>query len=224
VTGFAVACIALFGTGLTSTLSPCVLPLVPGYLGVLSDADRRSGRRPRVLVFALGAGATFVLLGAAASAVGLGVSGAVQWSQRAAGLGLVVLGVLMVLARRGLIGRELRLVRRLPAQPHLRALLLGIGCGAAWSPCVGPLLGVALTAAGAAGSVGRGAVLLACFAIGVLTPFLAFTLVPAPSSGLLARTGRRLMSAASLGTVVLGVALVAGWYDDVVATLPVGLR
>lgn len=215
----ALACIVLYGAGLTSTLSPCVLPLVPGYLGVLGDAGGLSGRRSRVLLFALGAGATFVVLGGAASAVGIGLSSAVQWSQRAAGLCLVVLGAMMVLGQRGLVTRELRVVRRLPAQPHLRAVLLGIGCGAAWSPCVGPLLGVALTAAGVAGSLGRGAVLLTSFALGVLTPFLAFTLVPVPASGIAAWAGRRLLAGAWVSTVLMGVVLAAGWYESVVGRL-----
>lgn len=215
----ALACLALYGAGLTSTLSPCVLPLVPGYLGVLSDADGRAGHRLRFVAFGAGAGATFVALGGAASAVGAGVSAAVAWSQRIAGISLVVLGLLMVLGRRGLVATEVRLVRRLPAQPHLRALMLGVGCGAAWTPCVGPLLGVALTAAGGAASAGRGALLLAWFALGVLTPFLALSLVPVRPQSRLASTGRRLASVASVLTVLLGVALAAGWYDRAVGRL-----
>ncbi|MEZ5406521.1 MAG: cytochrome c biogenesis CcdA family protein [Acidimicrobiales bacterium] len=214
------ACLALYGAGLTSTLSPCVLPLVPGYIGVLGDGGAgQSGRRPRIAAFVVGAGVTFVLLGGAAATVGAGVADAVGWSQRVAGVGLVVLGGLMILGRRGLLVTEIRLVRRLPDQPHLRALLLGIGCGAAWSPCVGPLLGVALTAAGGAGSVARGSLLLAWFAFGVLTPFLAFSFVPTRSSPRLAGAGRRLGTVASATTILFGVVLAAGWYGDVVARL-----
>ena len=199
----ALACIALYGAGLTSTLSPCVLPLVPGYLGVLGDSGGRSGYRPRITAFAFGAGATFVVLGGAAAAVGAQVAAVVEWSQRIAGVGLVVLGALMILGRQGLLVTEIRIVRRLPNQPYLRALLVGIGCGAAWSPCVGPLLGVAVTAAGGAGSVGRGSLLLAWFAFGVLTPFLAFSLVPVRSSKRLASVRRRLASVASTRTATL---------------------
>lgn len=215
----ALACLALYGAGLTSTLSPCVLPLVPGYLGVLSDSDGRAGRWPRIMLFVLGAGATFVALGGVASAVGAGVSATVQWSQRIAGVGLVVLGALMILGRRGRVTAELRLVRRLPAQPHLRALLLGVGCGAAWSPCVGPLLGVALTAAGGTGSIGRGSLLLAWFAFGVLTPFMALGLLSLRPPGWLAAAGRRLASITWAVTVLIGVVLAAGWYDLAVRQL-----
>lgn len=216
MTALAVAGLALYGAGLTSTLSPCVLPLVPGYLGVLADTGGRWGRGTRIGLFAVGAGATFVALGGAVAAAGLGVGAAAHWSQRVAGIGLVGLGLLMVLGRRGALSTEWRLVRRLPTRPLLRALLLGVGCGAAWSPCVGPLLGVALTAAGGSGSVGRGSLLLAAFAAGVLTPFLALSLVSLPSTAGLAAVGRRLGTVASVVTVALGVVLAAGWYDAVV--------
>ena len=210
MTALAVACLALYGAGLTSSLSPCVLPLVPGYIGALSDAGGR-GRRARTGAFAAGAVSTFVALGGAASAIGAAV-----WSERIAGVTLVLLGISMVLGRRGLMVTEIRLVRRLPDQPHLRSLLLGVGCGAAWSPCVGPLLGVALTTAGGAGSVGRGSLLLAWFAFGVLTPFLALSQLPLRPYRRLAATGRRLASVASATTVAIGVALATGWYDEVV--------
>ena len=69
----AIASIALYGAGITSTISPCVLPLVPGYVGVLVDGgDSRRVRAQRVAVFALGAIAIFVALGGVAGAVGIG--------------------------------------------------------------------------------------------------------------------------------------------------------
>lgn len=216
MSALAVAGLALYGAGLTSTLSPCVLPLVPGYLGVLAGNDGRRGRRARIGLFAVGAGGTFVALGGAVAAAGLGVGAAAHRSQRVAGLLLVGLGALMVLGRRGSLVTEWRLVRRLPTQPSVRALLVGVGCGAAWSPCVGPLLGVALTAAGGSGSVARGSLLLAAFAGGVLTPFLALSVVPLPSTAGLAAVGRRLGTLAPVVTSLLGVVLAAGWYDVVV--------
>lgn len=221
MTALAVACLALYGAGLTSTLSPCVLPLVPGYLGVLGHGGGRDGRRVGVVIFAAGAALTFVALGGVVSAVGVGVAGTALWSQRLAGWTLVALGVVMVLGQRGIVGRELRLVRCLPTRPGWQALVLGVGCGAAWSPCVGPLLGVALTAAGSSGSVGRGSLLLASFAVGVLTPFVGLALVPVTvrPPARLAAMGRRLPVVASAATIVLGLVLAAGWYDGVVARL-----
>ena len=156
------ASIALYGAGVTSTLSPCVLPLVPGYLGVLTDSAGvgNHARGLRVAIFAAGAIATFVALGGAVAAVGLALSGTIGLLQRLAGLALILMAGAMFAGKLGKVGTEQRLVRVLPAQPHVRALVLGVGCGAAWSPCVGPLLGAALTAAGGSGSVWRGSWLL----------------------------------------------------------------
>ena len=219
------ASIALFGAGVTSTLSPCVLPLVPGYLGVLLDAPKtgRSGRPQRVAIFAAGAIGTFVVLGGIVARVGLTLSGTIEWLQRLAGIGLVVLGTLMILGKLGRATAELRLVRMLPAQPHLRALLLGLGCGAAWSPCVGPLLGAALTAAGGSGSVWRGSWLLFSFGCGVLTPFWAIAAlgIPKPSQRL-RLVGRALSSVSAAVIFGFGVLLIGGWYDSLVQRLGIG--
>ena len=220
----AIASIALYGAGVTSTLSPCVLPLVPGYLGVLVDGSAsRRARAQRVAVFALGAIATFVALGGVAAAVGLPLSATIGWIQRVAGLCLIALGALMILGRSGHVVREFRLVRALPAQPHVRALLLGIGCGAAWSPCVGPLLGAALTAAAASGSAWRGSWLLFAFGSGVLTPFCALASVRLPTLGGRVRSmGRRLSGVSAVAMLALGAVLLAGWYDALVQRLDIG--
>ena len=219
-----VASIALYGAGITSTISPCVLPLVPGYLAVLADGSSLNGRpRPqRVVIFALGAIGTFVALGGLVGAVGLELSPTIEVLQRLAGFGLVAFGTVMLLARSGRATGEFRVVRVLPAQPHLRALLLGVGCGAAWSPCVGPLLGAALTAAGGSGSVWRGSWLLFAFGCGVLTPFCAASCFRTPLRHRAARlAGRRVSAASAVVMLGLGVLLIAGWYDDLVQRLGV---
>lgn len=220
-----VASIALYGAGVTSTMSPCVLPLVPGYLGVLADSSPVSGRaRPqRVAIFAAATVGTFVALGGLVAAVGLALSATIELLQRLAGLGLIAFATLMILGKLGRATAELRLVRTLPAQPHLRALLLGVGCGAAWSPCVGPLLGAALTAAGGSGSVWRGSWLLFTFGCGVLTPFFAIALlrVPKASPGL-RQIGRRLSTASAVVILGLGVLLVGGWYDAFIQRIAIG--
>jgi cytochrome c-type biogenesis protein len=220
----AIASIALYGAGVTSTLSPCVLPLIPGYLGVLVDGtEARPSRSQRVALFAIGALATFVALGGVVAAIRLPLSATIHWLQRLAGLGLVALGTMMVLGSRGRATRELRLVRALPAQPHARALLLGVGCGAAWSPCVGPLLGAALTAAAASGSAWRGSWLLFAFGCGVLTPFCAVASVRLPRLGRRARAlGRRMSGVSAVVMLALGALLLAGWYDAFVQRFGIG--
>ena len=221
----ALASVALYGAGVTSTISPCVLPLVPGYVGVLVDGsgERGSGRSLRVALFAAGAIGTFVVLGGLVGAVGVSLGGTVDWLQRAAGLALVAFAVLMILGRLGHVSGELRLVRVLPPQPHLRALLLGVGCGAAWSPCVGPLLGAALTAAAGTGSTWRGSWLLFTFGCGVLTPFCVLAVVRIPMFGRRMRTcGRRLSTLSAVAMLGLGALLAGGWYDALVQRLDIG--
>ena len=220
------ASLALFGSGVTSTLSPCVLPLVPGYLGVLADSAGagKHARPQRVAIFAAGSIATFVALGGVAAAIGLTLTGTIERLQRLTGLGLILMASMMLVGKLGTLTAEVRLVRVLPAQPQLRALLLGIGCGAAWSPCVGPLLGAALTAAGGSGSVWRGSWLLFAFGCGVLTPFLAFAFLRSPSVGRRVRIlGRRLTAVSPIVMLSLGVLLVGGWYDAFVQGLRIGV-
>ena len=171
----------------------------------------------------IGAIATFVALGGVVAAIRLSLSATVEWLQRLAGLCLISLGILTVLGKRGKSVPEFRLVRALPAQPHARALLLGVGCGAAWSPCVGPLLGAALTAASASGSTWRGSCLLFTFGCGVVTPFCALARLRLGRFGPRVGTlGRRLSGTSIVVMLVLGVLLLAGWYDAVVQRLDIG--
>ena len=219
------ASIAIYGAGVTSTLSPCALPLVPGYLGVLADSagGGNHARPQRVAIFAAAVIVTFVALGGVVAAIGLTLTGTIERLQRLAGLGLILMASLMLVGNLGKLTAEVRLVRVLQAQPHLRALLLGIGCGAAWSPCVGPLLGAALTAAGGSGSVWRGSWLLLAFGCGVLTPFLALAFLRSPSVGRRAGIiGRRLSAVSPIVMLGLGVLLIGGWYDAFVQRLVVG--
>jgi cytochrome c-type biogenesis protein len=219
-----VASIALYGAGITSTISPCVLPLVPGYLAVLADSASPGARpRPhRVAIFAAGAIGTFVALGGIVAAVGLALTATVALLQRLAGLGLIAFGTVMLLAKSGRAIGEFRVVRALPPQPNLRALLLGVGCGAAWSPCVGPLLGAALTAAGGSGSVWRGSWLLFSFGCGVLTPFFAASCLKSPLAPRRARLAGRWLSTVSAAVMLgFGVVLTAGWYTALVQRLGV---
>lgn len=219
------ASVAMYGAGVTSTLSPCVLPLVPGYLSVLVDvsADTSRVRIRSVALFAVGVIGTFVVLGGLIASAGITLSGTVGWLQRLAGLGLIAFGVVMIVGRLGRVAGDLRVVRVLPQERNLRALLLGVGCGAAWSPCVGPLLGAALTAAAGSGSVLRGSWLLFSFACGVLTPFGGIASMRRPKFGQrVRRIGDGLSTFSSTVMMAIGVLLVGGWYDALIQRLEIG--
>jgi len=167
---------AAFVAGTLSFLSPCVFPLVPGYLSFLTGSAA-GGRRRAVLLaafFALGFGLVFVALGATASSVGQFLGAHRRWLELAGGavvllFGLHLLGVLRV----GLFFREARF-HAIPApKGPAGALLVGAAFGFGWSPCVGPLLGGVLTLAAAEGTVGQGVALLAAYAAGLAIPFVA---------------------------------------------------
>src|SRR5260221_8315603 len=127
-------------------------------------------------------------------------------------MGLALLGVL----RGRWATTELRMVRRLPTGRVVRPFVLGVGFGAAWSPCVGPLLGAAITVAATRGDPWGGGVLLLAYALGIGVPFLAASLGLAASPGVAAKLRRIAPVVERVGGVLLvalGVLLASGLYD-----------
>ena len=217
---WAVALLALYGAGILGSVSPCVLPLLPGVALVLADGRSGLGRFARMSLFAASSAATFAVLGALAGGALAAVGASV--TARVAGGVLILFAALTVAVDRG--------VWRPPqwsgprSDPHGWGfpVALGVGCGAVWSPCVGPLLGVAATAAAGTGSGWRGATLLFAFGAGVVTPALVLALVRVPLPRWTRRVGqlsRRVVPAAMAAT---GVLLVSGWYTPVVQRLAIG--
>ena len=214
MTNLAIGLLALFGAGLGASLSPCVAPLVPGYIAVI-------GRSAGFGWFAGGLVATFAFVGGVVGSVGVHVSAATAGLQRAAGVVLVVFGVLMLLGQTGRGGRMLaarHLTRWLPTSPPLRGIVLGVGCGAAWTPCTGPLLGAALTAAAASGSVWRATLLLSAYALGIVAPLAVVVAIGATAlPPTVRRMGRWWSRIAPALMAMVGIALVAGQYRTLVS-------
>jgi len=168
-----------FAAGLLSFLSPCVLPLIPSYVGFLTglSLEELQARRGTALLHALwfvaGFSLIFLALGATASALGRLLLQYQLWIGRVGGVlvvgfGLYLLGVL----RPAFLMRERRLELARKPLGYLGSGVVGIAFGAAWTPCVGPILGAILTLAAAQASVGQGVVLLAAYALGLAVPFL----------------------------------------------------
>jgi cytochrome c-type biogenesis protein len=143
--------------------------------------------------------------------------------QRIGGILVIVLGLALLGVVGGPLARERRLLSTVPpvAGP-VRPFVLGVAFGAAWTPCVGPLLGAALTVAAASGEAARGALLLLAYALGIGVPFLLASLGLASAPGVAARLrriGSRLQRVGGVLLVVLGVLLLTGTYSSLTSYL-----
>jgi len=216
--------------GLVSFLSPCVVPLVPGYIAYvtglsgadLDDAQKR--RRGRVLagsfLFVLGFSAVFVSLGALFGGVGANLKAHVDVLDQVLGVFVIVFG----LAFMGLIPglqREFRF-HRLPAAGVAGAPVLGVLFGVGWTPCIGPTLGAVQSLALDGSSATRGAVLTLAYCLGLGIPFMIVALLFRHALGALAVVKRHYALVTRLGgalLVVVGVLLVTGLWTDFVGQL-----
>jgi cytochrome c-type biogenesis protein len=171
---------AALAAGVVSFLSPCVLPLVPGYLSAVSgvsaaeleDAGWRRVLAPSLL-FVASFSAIFIVLGLSATGIGSLVQDNKELLTKISATLIIAMGVLFVLSL---------FVTRLNREWHVDALLSRAGKGGpvvagaafaiAWTPCIGPTLGAILSAAALSDSAGRGAFLLAVYSAGLAIPFL----------------------------------------------------
>ncbi len=175
--------VAALAAGLISFVSPCVLPLVPGYISLISGAGAEELRRPdarltrsvlvSAILFIVGFTLVFVALGAAASGVGRLVQEHFAVLSQLAGALIVVFGLHKTgLMPMSLLNRETR-IRDLPrAASAPRAFLVGFAFGFGWTPCVGPILTVILTFAASEATIRKGMTLLALYSAGLAVPFL----------------------------------------------------
>lgn len=208
--------------GLVSFLSPCVLPLVPGYLSYVTgmSADPRRGRMVAgIVLFVLGFASVFVAGGALFGGLGAVLFGNAEIITRVLGALTIVLGLAFMGVIPGL-QRDFR-IHRLPAAGLAGAPLLGLVFGLGWTPCIGPTLAVVLTLGLNEGSAGRGAILAFAYALGLGLPFVAAGL--AYSRALrtfkaVRRHSQLITRAGGVMLVVVGLLLVTGLWEQLVAT------
>lgn len=212
--------------GLVSFFSPCVIPLLPGYLSYatgLSGSDLDRAGRGRMLtgslLFVLGFAVVFVALGSLTGALG---SALVTWRRELT----VVLGVLTILL--GLVfagalripglGRDLRF-HGVPAVGLAAAPMLGFLFGLGWSPCLGPTLAAITTLSLNEATATRGAVLSGVYALGLGLPFVLAALGYRRAMAAFAVVRRHqawVMRAGGLMLVAVGVLILTGWWDQMV--------
>lgn len=174
-----------FLAGVVSFLSPCVLPLVPGYLsfvsGISLDELAVAQAKPALvkratlhaLVFIFGFSTIFVALGASATAIGQFLQARADLFSKIGGLIVVLLGLhIMGIWKIGLLYREKHFAQPSANKGLVGAYVTGLAFAFAWTPCIGPILGAILTFSATQETVGRGIILLSVYSLGLGLPFL----------------------------------------------------
>jgi cytochrome c-type biogenesis protein len=214
-----------FVAGAISFLSPCVLPLVPGYVSYVAgesaaDGEADSGFWLRLkalalsLYFVLGFSTVFVLLGASATALGQVLLSYRYELNIVSGVVIIIFGLFVTgLLRWSWMARDVRFHAVLEGGRPLSAYVLGLAFAFGWTPCIGPILGAILTVSAATTTVAGGVVLLAIYSLGLGVPFLLaalFTDALARRLRHVGRLGRWLQVVAGGAMVLMGLAMVTG--------------
>jgi len=210
-----------FVAGTVSFLSPCVLPLVPAYLSMItgmSASEIEEGSVPRgplvlgVILFVIGFTAVFVLLHLTVSAVSQVLVSNQVVLRRVAGLVVVIMGAALVAFAAGRFPWLMKTVRPSSAEGLLRnkrglwaAPLLGAAFAFGWTPCIGPVLGSVLAVANTSGTALKGTLLLLAYSAGLGVPFLLVAVATSKALGV----AKRLRPHSGKLVAIAGVTLVA---------------
>ncbi|GAA4203528.1 MULTISPECIES: cytochrome c biogenesis CcdA family protein [Microbispora] len=211
--------------GLVSFVSPCVLPLVPGYLSYVTGMSGDPKRSRMVLgsaLFVLGFALVFVLGGALFGGLGAALQGNADVISRVLGVVTIILGLAFVGVLPGL-QRDVRF-HRLPAAGLAGAPLLGVVFGLGWTPCIGPTLAVVMTLSVNQGSALRGAALAFAYALGLGLPFVLAGLAYRRALHAFRAVRRHTPLITRVGggmLVAVGVLLVTGQWAEIIVHLQV---
>jgi cytochrome c-type biogenesis protein len=214
--------VVAFVAGVLSFLSPCVLPLVPSYIGFLTGmtlpeiGTRRRAALLHALLFVLGFSLVFILLGATATALGRALGYYQVWLQRAGGVLIILFGLLClgVLSARPLLSEHRMQLEQKPLG-YLGSAVVGMAFAAGWTPCIGPVLGGILGLAATSADVSRGMLLLAVYSAGLALPFLLAAIAVESFLGWFQRFRRFLpwvMRLSGLLLILVGGLLVTGQF------------
>jgi cytochrome c-type biogenesis protein len=216
--------VVAFFAGLLSFLSPCVLPLVPAYLGFITgmsldelrgDVDRRAIMLPATF-FVLGFTLVFMLMGLSATLLGQLLFRYQEWIARIGGILIILFGLhLLGILRISPFMRERRLQLASSPKGYLGAGLAGVVFAAGWTPCIGPVLGALWTWAAVRETMSRSLVLLAAYSLGLAVPFLLAAFATSHFLGASRRMRRLIPTLEKVSGVVLilvGILLMSGTF------------
>lgn len=216
--------IAFLG-GMVSFVSPCVLPLVPGYVSYVAGQsaasptgpNKASGQLAAVgfsVIFVIGFTTVFAIMGAGATALGQLLLSYRYELNIFGGSVVLVMGVFMLgFATVPRLQRDFRFHLDIPGGKPLSAYVLGLAFGFGWTPCIGPILGAILTVSAARATVGEGVLMLVVYSLGLGLPFIlsaAFTSHLTRKLKTIKRFGRWVQQIAGLSLVVMGIAMITG--------------
>jgi cytochrome c-type biogenesis protein len=221
--------VVAFSGGLLSFLSPCVLPLVPSYLGFLTGmtldemSDKRHHAVVHALLFVSGFTLIFVALGAGATMLGATLAYNKMLLARIGGVLIIVFGLFMMgVLRIPALSREQRVHLDRKPLGYLGSVLVGMAFAAGWTPCSGPILGAILGMAGTSGDVNRGVTLLLAYSAGLAVPFVLAAYAVDSFRQWFTKFRRWmpwLQRASGLILVIVGILLVTGEFTRLAALL-----
>ena len=217
--------LAAFAAGMISFLSPCVLPLVPGYVSYVSgsaalDSPPSSLARWSALLpslcFVLGFSSVLVALGASATLLSRVLLSYRYETNLIGGAIIILFGILAtgLVPMPWLFERDVRYHGQLPSGKLPGAYVMGLSFGFGWTPCIGPVLGAILTVSAASATASAGIVLLTAYALGLGVPFLisaAFTENLMRRMGAMRRAGRWLKIGSGFIMIAMGIAMMTGY-------------
>ncbi len=209
--------------GIISFLSPCVLPIVPPYLAFMAGSSMeeiKAGKSKKVVIasvfFVLGLSTVFMFLGIAASAVGRSLLRYQGEMTIVGGIIIIIFGLhFLGIFRIPFLYREARIESNVKGGTYFGAYILGLAFAFGWTPCIGPILGTILFLVVEEGSVTKGMVMMASYAIGLGLPFLLAAVFINRAIGVMDRLKRHLdvIEKISGGLLVLiGVMMITGWF------------
>jgi cytochrome c-type biogenesis protein len=204
------------GAGVLSFFSPCILPMLPAYLGHLAgvtlaeleNGENKAQRKvfSHALLFVVGFSAIFIIMGSALGFLGQQLGAFQVWLSRIGGVAIIGFGMytLRILPSIPLLERQRRLFSVSVGSGYFSSALIGASFGIGWTPCVGSILASIFVLASSSTTILEGAALLSVYSIGLAIPFLFLGLFTSRFSKIIKRINRRL----SLVNIISGILLI----------------